>query len=139
MSLSNSHCLNMSANKELAGPINSSRKKQDLIDIAKALGIENTAGTIKDLVPRIQQYLKDHQELSAETRFQRLFMYRPGAAGSKKSNSKETGKTSADKTAEDMVEIAKPAGSATGYASTTTCCIAKSDLFMTGPTRSCLN
>jgi hypothetical protein len=75
MSLSNSHCLNMSANKELTGPINSSRKKQDLIDIAKALGIENTAGTIKDLVPRIQQYLKDHQELSAETRFQRLFMY----------------------------------------------------------------
>jgi hypothetical protein len=65
----------MSINKELMGPINLSRKKQDLVNIAEALGMANTSGTIKELVPCIQQYLTDHQELSGEPKFSRLFMY----------------------------------------------------------------
>jgi hypothetical protein len=106
----------MSANdKELTGPINSSRKKQDLVDIAEALGMKNTSGTIKELVPRIQGYLKEHQELSSEAKFQRLFMYRPAAASRTKGDRKETGKTSADKTVEDVIENAKPVDPVTGY------------------------
>jgi hypothetical protein len=104
----------MSANKELIGPISTSRKKADLVDIATALGIEYT-GTIRELVPRIQGHLKAHQELVTQSQFQRLFMYRPAAAESKKADSRENGKSSTDKQAEDNAENSKPSAAATGY------------------------
>jgi hypothetical protein len=101
----------MLPNKEFVGPISKSRRKADLIDIANGLGIANT-GTIPELVSRIKEYLQAHQELTADPKFQKLFMYWPGAAGSKESESK--GKNSADKDAEDAAETAKPSVPATG-------------------------
>ena len=82
------------------------------MDIANRLGIEST-GTIPVLVPRIQEYLKNHQ-LAANPKFQKLFMYRPGAIESKQAKSKVTGKNSADKGAEDAAEAVKPSVPATG-------------------------
>lgn len=102
----------MLPNKEFVGPISKSRRKVDLIDIANGLGIANT-GTISELVPRIKEYLQAHQELAADPKFQKLVVYRPGAAGSKESKSK--GKNSAAKDAEDAAENAKPSIPVTGY------------------------
>lgn len=65
-----------------------------------------------ELVSRIKEYLQAHQELAADPKFQKLFMYRPGAAGSKESESK--GKNSTDKDAEDAAKNAKPSVPATG-------------------------
>jgi hypothetical protein len=101
----------MLPNKEFVGPISKARRKADLVDIANGLGIENT-GTILELVPRIREYLQAHQELSVDPKFQKLFMYWPGAAGSRESESK--GKNSADKVAEDAAENVKPSVPATG-------------------------
>ena len=103
----------MPPNTEFVGPIAKSRKKADLIDIANGLGIES-AGTIPVLVSCIQEYLKNHQELAADPKFQKLFMYQPGAAERKQAESKMTGKNSADKGAEDAVEAVKPSAPATG-------------------------
>ena len=103
----------MLPNTEFAGPVAKSRKKADLIDIANGLGIEST-GTIPELVPRIQEYLKAHQELSANPKFQKLFMYRPGSAESKPAESKMTGRNSGVKAAEDAAEALKPSAPTTG-------------------------
>ena len=103
----------MPPNMEFVGPIAKSRKKADLINIANGLGIEST-GTIPELVPCIQEYLKAHQELSADPKFQKLFMYRPGVAESKRAESKVTGRNSGVKAAEDATEATKPSTPATG-------------------------
>jgi hypothetical protein len=100
--------------KELVGPVAKSRKKADLIEIATELGMENTSGTIPELVTRIQEHLRAHQELAADPKFQKLFMYRPGAAERKQADSKVTGKNSGDKEIEDAAEAAKLSAPATG-------------------------
>ncbi len=98
----------------LMGPITTKRKKADLVDIAQALELDS-AGTVKDLVKRIKQYTELHEaRLSADPQFQQLFMYRPSAAGKGQAESKETGKTSADKAAEDILESQKCLVPATG-------------------------
>jgi hypothetical protein len=100
---------------EFTGPIDNRRKKGDLVNIALALGLVST-GTIKDLIPRIKTYVKDHQaELASDPRFQKLVKYRPSAAGSGGAKSKETGKTSADKVTEDIHEARKAIIAKTGY------------------------
>jgi hypothetical protein len=75
------------------------------------MGIKNM-GTIPELVSHIKEYLQAHQELMAGPKFQKLYMYQPGAVGSKESKSK--GKNSADKDAEDAAENAKLFVPATG-------------------------
>jgi hypothetical protein len=65
------------------------------------------------LVPRIQEYLKNHHEIAADPKFQKLFMYRPGAIECKQVESKVTGKNSADKGVEDAAEAVKPSVPAT--------------------------
>jgi hypothetical protein len=104
----------MSATKEFTGPINNTRRKADLIDIINALGIKENTGTIKELIPRIQKHLNEHQELAIDSRFQKLFVYRASAVQSTKAESKETGKNSADKSAEDAAAGATGSGKATG-------------------------
>ena len=103
----------MPPNTEFVGPIAKSRRKADLTDIANRLGIEST-GTIPVLVPCIQEYLKNHQEVAADSKFQKLSMYWPGDIKSKQAESKVTGKNSADKRAEDAAEAVKPPTPAMG-------------------------
>jgi hypothetical protein len=62
---------------EFTGPIDNRRKKGDLVAIAEGLGLPST-GTIKELIPHIKTYVKDHQAtLATDARFQKLIMYRP--------------------------------------------------------------
>ncbi|KAJ2993786.1 hypothetical protein NUW54_g7662 [Trametes sanguinea] len=89
----------------LKGPINSTRKKRELLEIAGALGI-STDGTVKALISRITAYLREHTELSTQPQFQGLFSYRPSKTGSNHGPDKAAGKTSIDKALEDEVQAA---------------------------------
>ncbi|KAH9927555.1 hypothetical protein B0H21DRAFT_838358 [Amylocystis lapponica] len=99
----------------LSGPVNSKRRKADLVKIAEGLSLDST-GTIRELVPRINAHLQANQQLSTDPRFQQLFSYRSGEGSGGQALSKETGKNSADKAADDMAEQHKSATSGTGTA-----------------------
>ncbi|KAI9061586.1 hypothetical protein FKP32DRAFT_1575676 [Trametes sanguinea] len=100
----------------LKGPINSTRKKHELLEIAGALGI-STDGTVKALISRITTHLREHAELSTQPQFQGLFSYRPSKAGSNHGPDKAAGKTSIDKALEDELQAAARKGTeATGGA-----------------------
>ena len=93
----------------LEGPINRKRKKADLLEIAKALGINlSDSPTVNSLVASISDYLRQHPELSTQPEFQRLYVYRssalPPAATEGHAIAKGAGKTSADKALEDQAE-----------------------------------
>ena len=97
----------------LSGPINSKRKKADLVEIADAVGVDST-GTVKDLVSRITTFIKEHSnEIAADARLQGLTSYRSTVVSSTAA-SKESGKTSADKAHEDAIEEAKANLAVTG-------------------------
>ena len=95
------------------GPINASRRKAELQAIAEALNI-NSTGTVKDLVRRIKEHVKEHNDkLALDPRFQGLTTdagYRPSAEGT----TKRVGKTSTDKATEDQHEEEKPVAPPTG-------------------------
>ncbi|CAL1710819.1 unnamed protein product [Somion occarium] len=100
--------------EHVVGPINNKRKKAHLQAITLALGIDDN-GKVLELVDRINRHIKEHHaHLSIDPRFQKLFVYRPDTVSSTKADSKETGKTSADRTAEDLAEQQKAAQEPTG-------------------------
>ena len=101
----------------LKKPINRQRKKADLLHIAKELGLTlNKTHTVDDLVKAINAYLTANSDaLSADPKFQLLIMHRPPTGAGGKSNTKQTGKTSADKAAEDEEEAQGLQAKPTGY------------------------
>lgn len=98
-----------------SGPVNTRRKKHELVAIAAALKIEDT-GTVKQLVARIKSYLEANQvRLSTDPIFQGLFMYRPPAADETKATTTGDAKNSADKVSEDKAAESAEIPNATGY------------------------
>ncbi|KAJ7675231.1 hypothetical protein B0H17DRAFT_1207861 [Mycena rosella] len=86
----------------LTGPVNKSRKKAELQDIAEALGLE-TSGVVDALQARIRPFLEANTAtLSKVPQFAGLYSYKADRKPSKK-----TVKTSADKAVEDDSEKAK--------------------------------
>lgn len=86
--------------KIAAGPVNKSRKRDDLATIADALHLQYPDKSTKDqLIKLINDHLGAHPALSQHPDFQKLTIYRPNRATSKKEI-----KNSADKTEEDSAE-----------------------------------
>lgn len=62
---------------QISGPVNNSRTRADLVEIATALELPTTSKDGKSkLVPLIQKHLKAHPELADQRAFQSLFAYR---------------------------------------------------------------
>ncbi|KAJ7065099.1 hypothetical protein B0H15DRAFT_958560 [Mycena belliarum] len=86
----------------LKGPVNKSRKKADLQEIAQALGLD-TSGLVGGLVGRIKAHLENNTAtLGVDPRFVALYTYSTAHQGSKRQD-----KTSADKSVEDNAEASK--------------------------------
>ena len=100
------------ASEQFVGPISAGRKSW-LIALAKAFGVDSE-GTRDKLIPRLKAYRDAHEDrLSVDPKFQGLIHYR-GGAGKGQAESKVTGKNSADKATEDLLEGQKPVKAATG-------------------------
>ncbi|KAJ7685828.1 hypothetical protein B0H17DRAFT_1137313 [Mycena rosella] len=100
--MSESHKVPNPQGAPLTGPVNKSRKKAELQDIAEALGLE-TSGVVDALQARIRPFLEANTAtLSKVPRFAGLYSYKADRKPSKK-----TVKTSADKAVEDDFEKAK--------------------------------
>ncbi|KAH9932373.1 uncharacterized protein B0H18DRAFT_1102492 [Fomitopsis serialis] len=86
----------------LKGPVDMSRRKAELMDIASGLGL-STVGNKKTLIQQITEYLGNHDDLCLDPKFQGLFAYRPDTkiASGGRSQTKQGSKTSADKVTED--------------------------------------
>ncbi|KAH9921611.1 uncharacterized protein B0H18DRAFT_541674 [Fomitopsis serialis] len=86
----------------LKGPVDMSRRKAELMDIASGLGL-STVGNKKTLIQQITEYLGNHDDLCLDPKFQGLFAYRPDTkiASGGRSQTKQGSKTSADKVNED--------------------------------------
>ncbi len=93
----------------LWSPINGSRNKPDLDNIAKALGIFNRKDRKTLVIKKINNHLKNNLGLAKERHFQDLFVYR-------RDKEAECGapKSSTEKEAEVEVK-SKAAKEATGY------------------------
>lgn len=100
----------------IRGPINSSRSKTDLKAIAKALSIPLPEPvTVKILVKLITEFIEANQnKLASDPKFQSLVAYRSDPRGNGRADTKEKGKNSAEKVAEDGMEHEKPAKQPTG-------------------------
>lgn len=97
----------------LKGPVNTSRRKDDLRSIAEALKISQD-GTVKELVARLKAYLLNNSEaLSTQPQFQGLYSYRPDSKLSGRPPKDPAPKTSVDKAVEDA-EASRMTDSATG-------------------------
>jgi hypothetical protein len=94
----------MSSNT-IRGPIDMTRKRDDLRDIAKRLGIAH-GGNKAALIANINDYINSHPEIAFNPELQNLVQYRPSSGGAKK--------TSAQKAAEDLLQKDEGLASATG-------------------------
>ncbi|GJE96351.1 hypothetical protein PsYK624_125460 [Phanerochaete sordida] len=103
----------------LTGPVNKSRRKPSLVNIAEKLGITEDVKSTRikeDYIAAIKTFVKNNQErVCANPDWQKLVTYRPGAEGTGRPASGQDGaKTSADKAKEDDEEGSKGDKAPTG-------------------------
>jgi hypothetical protein len=97
------------SSQNFSGSVNAKRRKDFLQGLAQSLSLPYD-GTNRDIADRISVHFVAHPDLYEQAQYQGLATYRSQSVG----NQGKSGKSSAEKDAEDAAEAGKTVAAATG-------------------------